>query len=258
MTNPIAYGRRSKVYQKDNTVVKMYDSSFPREKIEAEYTKALTIWDSQKLHVPKPISIIEERGQLGIEFEYINGIALMDLFQKKPWLYFSYTKLITTIHKEVHKNTIENIPNQQDEFTALITESTRLDISIKDKLLRILNKPYTPVLCHGDFHHGNLIKTPSNEIYIIDWMDAFVGSYKLDVALTAVNAQVSTAPNHVPVIYRNLYEFLKKVIRLDKRYLKLYGENDYAYYIYLAAGIHLARAEENNFSQHTKYLNSIS
>jgi streptomycin 6-kinase len=259
MKKPIAFGRRSSIFsQKNGKILKLYDKDFPIEKVHAEYMKACAIWKSNLLKVPEPIKEVTKYGKHGIIFEKIEGIALIDLFQKKPWLYFKNTKIIAGIHKSIHKISLSNIPSQQEEFTDLISKSNRLNSIDKINLLKILHAEYNPVLCHGDFHHGNLIQARSGVIYIIDWMDAFIGSNKLDVALTAVNAMVSDSPDHVPVFYRNSYELLKRVVRLDKKYIKAYGLDNYQDYMFLAAGIHLARGDDSKIANHKKYFTNLS
>jgi streptomycin 6-kinase len=258
MDKPIAHGRRSDLYAIKNTVLKLYDENFPINKIHKEFIKAKSVWKSSKLNVPKPIKEVTKGNRHGILFEKTDGTSLMNLFQRKPWLYFTYTKKIVEVHKEIHRNKAIKLPTQQDEFTGLIEKSDRLSTEDKKRLIEILNLKYEPVLCHGDFHHGNLIQTPKVDVYIVDWMDAFIGSYKLDVALTATNAMISDSPKHVPKFYRSTYEFLKKLVKLDERYIRLYGLTNCEEYIYLAAGIHLARGDKTNLNQHLKYFKNAS
>jgi aminoglycoside phosphotransferase (APT) family kinase protein len=251
----IARGRRSKIYDLgDGRVVKLYDRGFPVEKIKQEYAKTLKIFQSQVLTVPEPLERCNDQGREGIIFTKVNGISLMELFQRQPWLYFAYTKTIVALHKKINTFTVLGLPSQQDEFTNLIMTSDRLGVIDKDRLIKILNKPYRSVVCHGDFHHGNIIKTQSGYC-LIDWMDAFSGCYLLDVALTAVNAMVSDAPPHIPKIYSFIYEVLKRVLKLDARYLNLYGVNpaEIREYLLLAAAIHLVRSEQGRNAAHQKY-----
>lgn len=256
--NIFAHGRKSHIFEgENNTVVKLYEKGFPLDKIHQEYQKAKIIWQSKQIYVPEPIREITLEGQHGIIFAKVEGIALIDLFQKKPWLYFSYIPKIAAIHKSIHQVHIENLPTQQQMFSKLIEHSERLLNDDKARLLSILDKKYDAVLCHGDFHHGNLIQTRSGETYIVDWMDAFVGAYQLDVALTAVNAAISTAPDHVPVVYRQIYEILKRVLSLDAMYLRAYSLKNIDEYLLLAAGIHLTRYEGKHIEMHEKYFDRM-
>lgn len=256
MGKPVSFGRQSEIYELgNNRVLKLYDLDFPKQKVIDEFGKTLTVYNSNKIKVPKPIELIEKDNRTGIVFEKINGIALMDLFQRKSWLYFSYQHRISDIHGQIHGVQIKDLPTQSKEFERTITNSNKLSKEEKDDLLGILKQEYDPVLCHGDFHHGNIILDEAGDYYVIDWMDAFSGDYRLDVALTAVNAMVSDAPSHVPAVYKYAYEFLKRILKLDKRYLKLYGlkEKEIRDFLFLAAGIHLAQCNQKDDSLHREY-----
>src|SRR3989339_210823 len=250
MNTPISFGRRAEIYKlDDHKVLKLYDFDFPQQKVVGEFNKTLAIYNARLLNIPKPIEVFERDGRAGIIFEKVSNTALIDLFQKKPWLYLFYQKKITDIHKQIHKIQIKDLPTQVSEFESTIANSDKLLKEDKNDLLRILKRKHRPVLCHGDFHHGNLILR-GNEYYVIDWMDAFVGDFRLDVALTAVNAAVSDAPKHVPAFYRYTYELLKRLFGLDKHYIELYGlkEQGMKDLIFLAAGIHLVRHSQKNDS----------
>ena len=254
----IGHGRRSEIMDLGNDkILKLYDKRFPVSQVEAEYEKTQVIYNSNLLNIPEPIEIVNTEGKAGIVFEKIQSISLMDLFQREPWLFFSYTQTVTNLHKSIHGNKISNLPTQMESFSKLITDSIFIETTTKDRLLEILNRKHTPVLCHGDFHHGNILKAKDG-FYIIDWMDAFSGCYLLDVALTAVNAMVSDTPTHIPRIYSYIYELLKRIIKLDQRYIKTYGvePEDIKDYIFLSSGIHLARSDQSKNSSHKKYFES--
>lgn len=255
----LSHGRRSEIYDySKDTILKLYDKEFPKEKIQNEYTKTRTIYKCKNVQIPEPLELVTLNNRVGIVFEKIDGISMMDLFQQKPWLYFSYINKICTLHRGVNQHQIEGLSSQVDEFLNIIEQTPLLEVVQKEKLLEILNRNSDYHLCHGDFHHGNIIVS-DKKYYIIDWMDAFSGNYLLDVALTAVNTMVSDAPNHVPNVYRMLYELIKRVVKLDKRYLGLYGleKKDIRDYLLLASGIHLARSNPLKNKGHKAYFNEL-
>lgn len=261
MNKPIDYGRRSEIFDEGNhAVLKLYDEEFPRNKIEREFDNALAVYNLQKLLVPKPLKLIEKNNRLGIKFEKIEGISLMTLFQQNPIRYFTYGKIIAHLHRRIHEISLSNIPSQVESFTDSIEKTELLNKKEKILLHRLLQDNAMTRLCHGDFHHGNIIMTPRGEFFIIDWMDAFYGDPLLDVALTAVNASVSDAPPYVPYLYRKAYDLLKKLLTLDQRYLNLYGViNDRSMnrLLLLAAGIHLSHVQKNGSKNHRAYFDKI-
>jgi thiamine kinase-like enzyme len=253
---PFAYGRRSGIFQIDNDhILKLYDENFSKELIKREFEVTIAVNKIIGDITAKPFSIEKHNNRTGIVFEKIDGESFMDLFQKNPILYFTKGQTLADIHKQILSKKISGIPTQVDEFKALINESPRINDKEKNQLLTILTKPNANMLCHGDFHHGNVINTKSNKFVVLDWMDAFIGDPLLDIALTAVNAAVSDAPSHVPKIYKFTYEWLKKIVKLDKRILNYYPEfnkKNIKEAVILAAGIHLAR-KVGNVDSHRRY-----
>lgn len=260
LSKPFDYGRESEVFDLgDEKILKLYSVGFPKEKIVREFENVETISQALGSLVPKAYTLKTVGERQGIIFEKINGVSYMSIFQANPVLYFSSARLIAPIARDINSKEIKGIPTQEQIFSSLIQNSDRLNREEKAILLKLLKKPKTMMLCHGDFHHGNVMRTANGEIKVIDWMDAFIGDPALDVALTAVNALISDAPDHVPYFFRVMYEFLKKTVKLDNRYIKQFPEfsvqriNEM---VLLAAGIHLAR-KEGDYSGHRKYFDSV-
>lgn len=256
---PIALGRRSKIFDIDgNTVLKLYDQGFSETKIKQEFINTKIIRRSTNLLVPNPLMMVTVADQKGIVFEKITGTSLMDLFQENPIRYFTYGKIIVSLHRKVHAVKLKTLPTQTETFGKILSVSPRLESNEKERLLKILNKSSGLRLCHGDFHHGNIILTPEKKYCILDWMDAFSGNYVLDVCLTAVNAAVSDSPAHIPFVYYLAYEVLKRTLALDRRYINFYGtfeKKSLAENMLLAAGIHLVRADGRNHNLHRRVFN---
>lgn len=253
MTAAIAHGRRSDIFQGPaGTVLKLYHANFPKQLIDEEFSKARRIWETGQLKIARPIEQVTQLGRYGIVFEKIEGTCLLDLFQRKPWLYFAYDSAIVHAHKSVHQCVVDQLPTQMELFAPLITTSDRLSKTDKLEVLHILQQKHTPVLCHGDFHQGNLLLTPAGELSILDWMDAFSGAYQLDIALTAVMSAVSSAPPHMASFYRHAFALIQRCVRLDRRYLRQHQLLESRDYIFLATAIHLARCRELDTSLHRK------
>ncbi len=258
---PINHGRRSDIYKLSNErVLKLYLPDFPKAKIEQEFTNALLVYEQTKIATPRPIKLATEGARTGIVFQAIEGQSYMDIFQANPIKYFTQAKKLAMVQDQISVNNVSGIPTQQQSFNRLLTGSNRLTDDQKAVLLKVLSTNNANKLCHGDFHHGNVLHSLNDADYVIDWMDAFVGDPLLDIALTAVNAAVSNAPSHVPIFYRNLYETLKKVMALDARVISLHEEIDQTkipQYLALAAGIHLARFDGENSRSHKSYFEKI-
>lgn len=252
---PIAFGRKSEIFAYDTgKVLKLYVEDFDQNLVQREFACVGAVSRGTDISLPHPYELVHLGKRWGIVFEKVDGISYMDLFQKNPLLYFTMSKELAHIHQGIHTYSVTGIPTQVETFASLLQDSPRLDTHEKHVLLSILSAPHEAKLCHGDFHHGNVIRTPTGAV-ILDWMDAFVGDPLLDIALTCVNAAISDAPDHVPYAYRVLYEGLKKAVALDMRMIHSYqniDEQRLPSYMALAAGIHLVR-KEGNSTHHRRY-----
>ena len=257
----IARGRKSEIYDLGppaggGKVMKLYEMGFPKKAVEREFRNTKVVHEGTELSIPKPYEIVTKRGRYGIVFEKIEGISYMDIFQKMPWWYFTEAGKLAEIHRKIHRFEVKGLQSQYESFEKLIKNSLRLSENEKVLLVSILKRTNRPMLCHGDFHHGNLMITPLGGVFIFDWMDAFIGDPILDIALTAVNAAVSDAPVHVPWVYRQLYTWVKHWTAVDKLVLKQHkgiNRQKLTEALVLAAGIHLARKEGSGFAGHRKY-----
>lgn len=258
--NTIAYGRESEIFDfADGKVLKLYSKKISKEKVKREFEITQKVYKTLKNIVPKAYELKNFSNRHGIVFEKIVGESYMSIFQKNPLEFFNSANIVSAVAKKINSYAITNIPTQFKSFSGLILGSNRVTDAEKKLLIDLLQKSKVKKLCHGDLHHGNIMKTSTGEIVVLDWMDAFIGDPALDVTLTAVNAMVSDAPSHVPFIYRKLYEVLKKIICLDTRYSKLFPEftpKNIEEMMVLAAGIHLVR-KEGDFSGHRKYFDRV-
>lgn len=238
-------GRESTVYDlNDSQVLKLYNENFDKGKIFEEYKNTLSVWKLKtNFKVAKPIEFVFLNNRYGIIFEKIEGDSLMNLMMKNLFNFFPLSKKVAALHRELHLHNVK-LTCQENKFGDLIINSKLFSKKEIKELLSILKEKHEPVLCHGDFHHGNIMKTKNNEYFVIDWMDAFSGAKELDIALTAVNSMISQAPTHIPKVFRILYSILKTILKLDSLYLMNYGisKSSMNKYLWLASAIHLVQS----------------
>lgn len=68
----------------------------------------------------------------------------------------------------------EFIKSQNNEITRIIERSEQLASDLK-------SKPWELVLCHSDFHGGNILISNSGELYIVDWDDPILAPKERDL-----------------------------------------------------------------------------
>jgi len=166
----------------EDKVIKLFHEGYGFTEVEHEYKNASII---NKLKFPKPkvMEMFEINGQYGIVYEKIKGISLLD------WLMATgdiseCARYMADLHQEILNNQMDPshlLPSYKDFLSFHINKTSGPN---KSKALKILDDlPQGNVLCHGDYHPGNIFiheGTPG----VIDFMNICCGSFMYDVART--------------------------------------------------------------------------
>jgi aminoglycoside phosphotransferase (APT) family kinase protein len=186
----LAEGRTAEVFAwEDGAVVKLFRSWVPPRQAEVEAKLARAVSDSG-LPVPWVGEIVDVDGRMGLVYERVDGSSLLDRLKKRPWT-LSYTaKLLASLHARMHAvRDVPGVPRQREELKWKIEASGRLSPRLRSLALDRLGRlPDSDVLCHGDFHPGNILMTQSGPV-LIDWIDATCGHPYADVARTLIIAR---------------------------------------------------------------------
>jgi aminoglycoside phosphotransferase (APT) family kinase protein len=192
---PIALGRTAEIYAWENgQILKLFFDWFELGDIEFEQRMNRAVHASG-LPVPAPGEILQVNGRNGLVYERVDGIAMWDVLQKHPLQLFRFARQVADLHAEMHDNTTRpDIPLQRRRLewklnnAELSTGSSRrrLPAALKEAALSALAAlPDGQSICHGDFHPGNILITPSRAV-VIDWIDASLGNPLADVARTSI------------------------------------------------------------------------
>lgn len=188
----LATGNTAEVFEyEDNKVLKLYKSGYPFDAIQLEYNNSL-IMNKSPINTPKVYELIEQDGRNGIIFQKITGSDLLSEYLQNP----TDTELATGILQDLAK-----------VQKSLSTYETKEGISYKDYLgyfgyEKSDTLPDGNAICHGDLHPGNIIRTPENELYLIDFMNVCHGPKEYDVARTII---LITENNPSAEIIKNAY-----------------------------------------------------
>jgi aminoglycoside phosphotransferase (APT) family kinase protein len=94
------------------------------------------------------------------------------------------TQLMAELQSKVHKLEIKGIKSQKDYFERGIRGADLLSVEQKDVILNHLKDlPEGNMLCHLDFHPGNVILS-RNGSYVIDWSNSRLGNPQCDLSRT--------------------------------------------------------------------------
>lgn len=221
INQPIAHGRTADVYDWDEGhILKLFHNWFDLENIEYELRIARAV---QASGVKSPLvgDLIQVHGRNGLIYGRVEGKSMLDLFQRTPWMVFQYSRMLATLHVQMHECVFEaDVPPQRKKLQNKILQADVLPAHFKPKLLDALaSLPDGDRVCHGDLHPANVLVS-KNDATIIDWIDASRGNPFADVARTSViflgAANTSQTPNPLIKLFTKLSHavYLREYFRL--------------------------------------------
>lgn len=117
------------------------------------------------------------------------------------------------LHSEILKNKVSGVPSYKSFLSEFISK-VKIDDNIKKEALAKLEMLEDgDVLCHGDFHPGNIFVDKNEELYVIDFMNVCHGNILYDIARTVFLVEYTPVPENVPD-YETLILFKKKLSEL--------------------------------------------
>lgn len=203
----------------DNEILKLFRQKFPWEGVDREYNVSKLV-ETLGLPVPKVGQMIELEGRRGIIYERISGVSMLDMIMKNPASVTQYAKSMAVLHYRMHQCKGQGLPKYKETLewnirhTDLLSEKQRLAVL---DILEVL--PEEGMLCHGDFHPGNIIINTDKSV-VLDWMTATVGDPAADVARTLMLLKDGELPKKLPKLVKILIGFARK--RIVSIYLKEY------------------------------------
>lgn len=190
----IGQGRIAEIFAwGDDQVLKLFRQWCPPDWVDNEARIARTVYQAG---APAPAvgEIIELDGRRGVLLERVYGPSLLDQFSTKPWSLLRAAGLLAELHAALHSITVPELPSLQQRLENKIQSAEALARDVKERALKVLHQmPDDTVLCHGDFHPGNILMSPRGAV-IIDWPDAARGHALADVARTSLLMRVGGLP----------------------------------------------------------------
>ena len=222
LDKPIAHGRTADVYDwDDGHILKLFHNWFEPENIEYEL-KIATAVHASGVKAPAVAGLIQVQGRSGLIYERVAGESMLELFQRKPWKLFAYSRILARLHVQMHEYVFDGdgIPSQRRRLQNKINHADPLSASLKASLLNALHSlPDGDRVCHGDFHPANVLISGENA-RVIDWMDASRGNPLADVARTSIIFLGSAATKETPNLFLKIFikiahaEYLREYFRL--------------------------------------------
>ena len=183
LDNIIAVRPGKTVYKDGDKCIKVFDENYSKSGILNEALNQARIEETE-LNIPKILEITMVDGKWAIIEEFIEGKSIAQLMQEDPDNYDKYLEKFVDIQMEVHSQKSPLLNKLKDKMNRKISEA-KLDATTRYELhTRLEGMPKHNKVCHGDFDPSNVIITPDNKHYIIDWAHATQGNASADVART--------------------------------------------------------------------------
>ncbi|MBQ6336951.1 MAG: phosphotransferase [Ruminococcus sp.] len=171
------------IYKDGDTVLKVFDSDYSKADILNEALNQARI-EETGLNVPKLLEVSKIDGKWAIRTEYIPGKTLAQLMEEDPDKLDEYLDLFVNIQKEIFSKEAPLLNKIKDKFNRKISAS-RFDATTRYELhTRLDSMKDHKKICHGDFTPSNIIITPGDAPYILDWSHVTQGNAAADAART--------------------------------------------------------------------------
>jgi len=217
----IAEGREAEMFAwEDGRVLRLLRNADGQSQNRRQ-AAALKSARASGVRVPAVFGETTTMGRPGLIMERCDGTDYITLMGKQPWLVFSVGTLSGRVHAKLHEATASHdLPALRLLLRERIASCDRLSDKIKRFALESLDRlPDGVSLCHGDFHPGNMLRTPEGPV-VIDWTNATRGDPDADVARTNLMLRVGEPPPGSPVIVRLLARVGGRILLW--RYLRAY------------------------------------
>ena len=179
----IAVRNNKTVYRDGERCVKVFNSDYSKADVLNEALNQARI-EETGLHIPKVLEVGMLEGKWAIVSEFIKGKTLSQLMEEEPEKKDEYLSRFVELQLEVQSKTSPLLTKLKDKMSRKIQQAD-LDANTRyDLLTRLEGRPKHSKVCHGDFRPSNIIITPENEAYILDWSHVTQGNASADAART--------------------------------------------------------------------------
>jgi len=188
----IGQGRTAEIFAwGDEEALKLFRPEFSSPAGSAYEAKMARAIFAAGAPCPKVGEVVEVEGRAGIVYERIEGPSLEKQVRAKPWLLARAARTLADTQADMHAHSLPTLPSLRETLQQRIQHATPLTPALRAAALRALERlPDGSALCHGDFHHGNVLLSSRGPL-VIDWENATSGHPLADVARTLLLLRVS-------------------------------------------------------------------
>ena len=184
MKNVIVKRAYKEVYQENDTVVKLFETTHPKSEIFNEALNTVRV-EETGLDIPTVKSVSQIDGKWALVLEYRDGKTLEQLMNENPDQVETYMEHFVDLQLEVFSKKAPKLIKLKDKLSRQINELKELDATTRYELLtRLESMPKHNKLCHGDFNPSNVMVSEDGRMTVVDWAHATQGNASADAART--------------------------------------------------------------------------
>jgi len=181
LDNVILTRATKSIHRDGNLLIKLFVEDYSIADVLNE-AHNLAIVEEADFTVPKLMSVQKIGNRWAIVTEFVEGKTLGQLLAEKPTSAYAFLERFVDIQLDMHKYSAAKLRHNTEKMYAYIDQSG-LDATTRYELhTRLASLPRHSKLCHGDFCLSNIIITPSDKAYVIDWAHATQGNASADAA----------------------------------------------------------------------------
>lgn len=203
LTEVIAERPGKTIYRDGNYTIKLMNPEYSAADALNEALNLAIVYETG-FKVPSLHEVLKIDGRWAIVLEYIEGKSLHALMQENPSMIDQYFERFVDLQLFMHTHTAQRLHHHIDKMHGKISQCG-LDATTRYELhTRLSGLPKHNKLCHGDFTPGNVIITPQDEAYVIDWSHATQGNASADAARTYLQYKLAKFDDHAEK-YLNMF-----------------------------------------------------
>ncbi|TVR61443.1 MAG: hypothetical protein EA426_03345 [Spirochaetaceae bacterium] len=172
----IARGISSQVYEYgDGAVVKILEPGAgarqvrTREEILRLESGLYRLACAQGVRVPEVYDVVEIDGRFGIVYERVDGPTMLELLFADRQSASDHGRVLAELHLTVHRCPAAELQTFRPFYETIIRNNATFPQDLKAGAIELLRTlPERGMLCHGDFHGGNIAFLPDGP-FVIDW-----------------------------------------------------------------------------------------
>ncbi len=201
----IAEGREAVLYDWDDGLVLRLMRSQDAGQAVADSSAASEAARSAGVSTPRVVDVIEIDDRPAQILERIDGPDLFAHLAANPLRLPKVASTLAAVHVQLHQVVAPaELASTHERLSSRIQESDLVPAAVRRRALDALEDlPVGEVICHGDFHPGNVLLGGAGPV-LIDWTGATRGDPTADFARTRLMLQVGELPPGSPAAIRAL------------------------------------------------------